>query len=112
MPINPNLFNKKVTFGRFDEGAYDLNGNQTRTFVTTTTVWCGDQTQSLSQQYTLLGSGITDTRLIAIRHRKLAGRGTVAQIDGTFYDIVNVSPDNRIGLDTFDLVTLKENVKL
>lgn len=112
MAINPLLFNQKVTFGTYSVDDYDENGNQTQTFKPAFTVWCGEQRQTLNQQYTLLGSGISNTKLIAIRHGNQLIKGMVAQINGLMFDIVNISLDDSIAHDTFDLITLVAHDKL
>lgn len=112
MAINVILFNDRASFGTYEVGDYDDNGNQIQVFNTKFTVWCGKQNQSLNQQYALLGSNITDTLLIAIRHGQSIDRGMVVQLNGKLYNIINISVDNRIGLDVYDLITLREYVKL
>lgn len=112
MAINVSLFNDRAEFGTYEVGDYDDNGNQIQVFNTKFTIWCGKQNQSLNQQYALLGSNITDTLLIAVRHGQSIDRGMVVQLNGKLYNIINISVDNRIGLDVYDLITLREYVKL
>lgn len=112
MAINPLLFNQKATFGTYGVGEYDDNGNQVETFNAEFTVWCGEQRQTLNQQYSLLGSNITDTKLIAVRHGNEFRKGMLAKIKDELFDIVNISLDETIAHDTFDLITLVHHAKL
>lgn len=111
MAINPLEFNERAQFGTYETGINEINGNQTNVFVPAFSRWFGNQTQSLNQQYTLLGNKMTDMRLIAIRHDTSVTDQMAVKIGNDEYNIVLISPDNRIARETFDLITLQKVVK-
>ena len=86
MAINPLEFNERAAFGSYQVVTNEVNGNQTNTFVTAFNRWFGYRTQSLTQQYTLMGNKLVDTKLIAIRHDDAVTKQMIVQIGNDDYN--------------------------
>ena len=111
MAINPLEFNERAAFGSYQVVTNEINGNQTNEFVAAFNRWFGYRTQSLTQQYTLMGNKLVDTKLIAIRHDDAVTKQMIVQIGNDEYNIITISSDNRAARETFDLLTLQKVVK-
>ncbi len=69
-------------------------------------------TRTLNQQYQAVQAGLTDTRVIVIRHNKKVSEGLKMKLDGVLYDIEQLSPDDTFGIGKYDFITLKKSSKV
>lgn len=100
---------RRVAFGTVKTVENDNIGDYDTEFVPEFTVWCGDYTQTMMQQYTLLGEDIKAVKSIAIRHNDKVNDSIQAQLDGVVYNVTAVNSDSDI--NAFDVVTLQKNSK-
>lgn len=106
MAINPLEFNERCSFGRYQTVVNKKNGNKTNEFVPEFDRWFGYLTQTLDQQFTLLGINKRNTKMIAVRHDRDINESLQVEIEDEVYDIVLISSDERAARETYDLLTL------
>lgn len=96
---------QRVEFGTTESVKNKYSGVSIPTFVSQFTVWCGSYSQTLTQQYTLLGTNQKAVKSIVIRHNDRVTDSLEARIDGQTYSVVSVNSDP--GVNAFDVVTLQ-----
>ncbi|CAH1857509.1 phage head closure protein [Convivina intestini] len=106
MAINPLEFNERCEFGHYETKPNPKNGNKNNVFIPDFSRWFGYRTQTLNQQFTLLGVNKQHTKMIAIRHDDKVNEQVKVRIKGIVYDVVLISSDDRSARETFDLLTL------
>lgn len=105
-------FNKTVKFGTVKSITSEINGSIIQKFIPQMSLKYASKMRTLTQQYTILGTRLEDTRMIVIRHNKTLQDKLIAMLpDGQYYDIVGISPDDSNNIITYDIVTLKLNQK-
>lgn len=104
--INPSRLNKRLNFGH-NEVVTTINGINTDKFVSDVVVWGGVYSNSLTQQYLLMGQNITDVTTFVVRHNLKLQNYTALQVDGKTYDHLVFNADGDDNHDSFDLITAK-----
>ncbi|KRM81968.1 hypothetical protein FC35_GL001633 [Limosilactobacillus coleohominis DSM 14060] len=83
-------------------------------FVSKEQLHCAFYQRSQSQQYSLLGTKLEDTIVVAVRSQYKVDKKMLAQIDGNndvTYRIITMSRDDSHSLQRYDLITLKDVTK-
>ncbi|WP_294976393.1 phage head closure protein [uncultured Leuconostoc sp.] len=113
LKYKPSDFNKKIKLGTVKSVMNPNNGNSVPTFVLQLTLRYTPKLRTMTQQYTIMGTKLEDTIMVVIRHNKALNDKLIAQLpDGTYYDIVGISPDDSNNIITYDIVTLKLNQRI
>ncbi|MFT9040174.1 phage head closure protein [Schleiferilactobacillus harbinensis] len=69
------------------------------------------QKRTLTQQYTLIGTRLDNSVTIIVRHDDRNVNQQQARIDGTVYNIADVSPDDSNNAIRYDYLTLLKITK-
>lgn len=114
MKLPISRLNHLIDFGvteQVDTGT--INGTTTQ-FVPKQHLHCAFYQRSQSQQYSLLGTKLEDTIVVAVRSQYQVDKSMLAQIDENdevTYRIVAISRDDSHSLQRYDLITLKDVTK-
>lgn len=114
MKLAISRLNHLIDFGvteQVDTGTID---GTTAQFVSKQRLHCAFYQRSQSQQYSLLGTKLEDTIVVAVRSQYHVDKSMLAQIDGDVdvtYRIVAISRDDSHSLQRYDLITLKDVTK-
>lgn len=100
---------QRIEFGTIKSIEDDNTGDYKQEFVSQFKLWCGDYTQTMTQQYTLLGNNQQDLLTIVIRHNPSVNDTLLAKLNGVLYDVSAIDSDSQI--NAFDTVTLKQSNK-
>lgn len=85
------------------------------TFVSKQRLHCAFYQRSQSQQYSLIGTRLEGTIVVAVRSQYHVDEKMLAQLDGntdTTYQIVSISRDESHSMHRYDLITLKDIKKV
>lgn len=106
----PSDFSKTVELGvpvSHRTGA----GLNLSSFVPAYTLHFKQQKRTLTQQYTLIGTRLDNSVTIIVRHDDRNVNQQQARIDGTVYNIADVSPDDSNNAIRYDYLTLLKITK-
>lgn len=98
-----------IEFGKFEAIPTDtLEGSQ-EVFKPQQKLHCALYQRSLTQQYSLLGTKLEGTTVVAVRSQYHVNDKLQAKLDSsdTVYNIVTISRDDSHSLNRYDLITLK-----
>lgn len=109
--IPVSQFTKRVEFGTVESVYNRDSGTNLPSFITRMTLWAKQQRRSLSNQYKLMGTEMQDSIVVIIRHNADVTRSLSARLNGTVYDIVDISPDDSEYF-TYDYLTLLKHKKV
>lgn len=108
LSYKPNQLNKQCQIGIMKTTVTSTGGKVSSLDESKSkTVWYGSKMRTLALQYQLIGTQISDTFEIVVRHNPWFATSMCAVIDSKYYDIVNISPDETPNLQAFDILTLK-----
>ncbi|MFT8861269.1 phage head closure protein [Schleiferilactobacillus harbinensis] len=112
MPNNfkPSDFSRKVELGS-PQSHRTGAGLNVSSFVPTYSLHFKQQKRTLSQQYTLVGTRLDGSITIIVRHDARNVNQQQARIDGTVYNLANVSPDDSNDAIRYDYLTLVKITK-
>lgn len=105
--INPARLRLRLEFGH-SETATSVNGVNVNKFVCDAVVWGGIYTNSMTQQYALMGQGLTDTKSFIVRHNERLQDCTQLRCNGKVYGNLQFNVDPYNSHDSFDVVTGKK----
>lgn len=114
MKLAISRLNHLIDFGVTEQIDTDTIEGSTAEFVSKQQLHCAFYQRSQSQQYSLLGTKLEDTVVVAIRSQYRVDKTMLAQLDGNSavtYRIVAISRDDSHSLHRYDLITLKDVTK-
>ncbi len=114
MKLAISRLNHLIDFGVPEQVETDTIDGSTSKFVSKQQLHCAFYQRSQSQQYSLLGTKLEDTIVVAIRSQYQVDKTMQAQIDGNddvTYRIITISRDDSHSLQRYDLITLKDITK-
>lgn len=114
MRLAISRLNHLIDFGVPEQVETDTIDGSTSKFVSKQQLHCAFYQRSQSQQYSLLGTKLEDTIVVAIRSQYHVDKTMQAQIDGNddvTYRIIAISRDDSHSLQRYDLITLKDITK-
>lgn len=100
-----------ISFGHPESVDTDTLEGSVEKFVATQTLHCAFYQRSQTQQYSLLGTKLEGTIVVAVRSQYHVDESQLAQIDGddsVTYKIVTISRDDSHNLPRYDLITLQD----
>lgn len=108
----PNDLNRKCEIGSF-KTIKTATGGSVKSLDpdTALSVWFASKMRTLALQFQVEGTDIADTFEIVVRHNPIFTKKMGVLLDGTLYDIKNISSDESAALQKFDILTLKEKTK-
>ena len=114
MRIAVNRLNHLIDFGVTETVETDTLEGSKEEFVPKQTLHFAYYQLTQTQQFTLLGSNLQGTIVIAVRKHNHVDKKQLAKIhgDSTLYKIVNYSRDATSSPIGFDLITLQDNQKV
>lgn len=86
-------------------------GLNVSTFASAYTLHFKEQKRTLTQQYLLVGTRLDNSLVIIVRHDDKNASQQQARIDGTVYNIADVSPDDSNNAIRYDYLTLLKITK-
>lgn len=108
----PSMFNKRIEFGTVKSVEDDNTGDYKETFVSQFSLWAYPNKRTLNQQYQLLGTNLTDTIVLIIRHNSNVNDSLKLKYNGQQYDILDVSSDDSLNYMSYDYLTVKLTSKV
>ncbi|GAX06947.1 hypothetical protein IWT25_02295 [Secundilactobacillus pentosiphilus] len=109
--IPVSQFNKRVEFGTIQSVYNRASGTNVPSFASQMALWAKQQRRSLNNQYKLMGTELQDSIVVIIRHNDAVNRSLLAKMNGTLYDIADISPDDSDYM-SYDYLTLSEHKKV
>ncbi|MBB1063635.1 phage head closure protein [Limosilactobacillus fastidiosus] len=112
LPISQ--LNHLIDFGVTEQIDTDTIDGSTIDFVPKQRFHCAFYQRSQNQQYSLLGTKLEDTIVVAVRSQYKIDKTMLAQLDGNddvTYRIITISRDDSHSLQRYDLITLKDVTK-
>ena len=105
--INPSRLRYRIQFGHYEtktnRNGVNINGD----FVTDTEVWGGIYTNSMTQQYILMGQNISDVKSFIVRHNDDLQKCKVLKFNDEYYSDLKFNMDPYNNHRSFDIVTGK-----
>lgn len=114
MKLAISRLNHLIDFGVTEQIDTDTIDGSTTKFVSKRCLHCAFYQRSQSQQYSLLGTKLEDTIVVAVRSQYKIDKTMLAQLDGNndvTYRIITISRDYSHSLQRYDLITLKDVTK-
>lgn len=105
--ILPSQFNKVVQFGTVDSVENDNTGDYSSEFVFQFSLHAYPSKRTISQQYQIVGTFLEDTTIIVIRHNEQVNKSLQVKYNGQIYDIVDISQDDSLNINSYDYLTIK-----
>lgn len=110
--FKPSDFRLKAEFGSIDTVENEYTGSDETVFVSKFFLHYKPHTRTLNQQYLAGQNGLLDTRVIVIRHNSKVSENMLVKIDGIVYTIELISPDENLGVNKYDYITIRKNNKV
>lgn len=103
-----------IELGKFEAVLTDTLEGSKEVFRPQQKLHCALYQRSLAQQYSLLGTKLEGTIVVAVRSQYHVNDKLQAKLDddSTIYDIVTISRDDSHSLNRYDLITLKKSEKV
>ena len=110
--FKPSDFRLRAEFGAIETVENEYTGSDETVFVPKLSLHYKPHTRTLNQQYLAGQNGLLDTRVIVIRHNKKVTENMLVKIDGVVYTIELISPDENLGVNKYDYITIRKNNKV
>ncbi|MCT3589317.1 head-tail adaptor protein [Levilactobacillus brevis] len=110
--INPSRMTFRLSFGSWVDGHVNPNtGESTKAFGEKFSCWAGQWSLNISQQMTMAGAGIMNAVVFFVRHNDAIKESMLVKRGEDLYQITNVSADDGLQSNGFDLITCQKDVK-
>lgn len=109
--FKPSDLNLRVNFTTTQSVPSPVNGSITKKQVTLFTKYGAFKTRTLTQNYNVVGTDLSDTLVIGVKHDERINKTLGITIKGVNYQILDISPDDSNNYIAFDLVTVKKVTK-
>lgn len=107
LKVNPSRLRYRLQFGHFQTKTTRNGINIDGDFIVDAEVWGGIYTNSMTQQYLLIGQKISDTKSFIIRHNDKLQDCLVLKFQNKYYSDLTFNVDTHNGHNGFDVVTGK-----
>lgn len=105
--FKPYQFNKKCEFGTI-KNDYLPNGNKVKRFVPDFSCHYMSWKRSITQDNSIYGTDLADTKMIVIRHNLKVSTEIKCKISEVVYDVAIDNVDDSNAYITYDILTLKQ----
>lgn len=106
--MSPIDFNKKIQFGTISTTTNPNTDGPMEAFVSKFTVWGQIRRRTMTNNYSVIANGLTDTQDLVIRHNPDVTDTLRVVMNNEQYEIVNVSTDETNGFNKLDILTVQK----
>lgn len=106
--FKPTDFGQVVALGKKESERNPYTGASIAKFVQEYKLHFATQKRTITQQYMVVGTRLENTVIIITRHDERNDGVTWAQISGTDYEVLSVSPDDSNEYIRYDYLTLSK----
>lgn len=109
--FQPSQFNKVASFGKNVTYEDENTGMTRKGFKELFTLHYRNVKRTVTQQYSLLGTELENTKIIMIQHNDKVDDTMLVTIDGQQYNVVSIEVDESNVYLKYDYLTIKATQK-